>query len=105
MQPSQDDTSPEESIHGGSSIPDWQARDWEDEEYTPPDRDCGAGSSDPMAALLDGLPGFITEDIDAVLRDLPLPDAGDVPGMTVEEAIQVLYNILYSMLYMLCTLL
>ena len=39
-----------------------------------------------MAALLHGLPGFITEDIDAMLRDLPLPDGGDVPGMTVEEA-------------------
>ena len=93
MQPSQDDTSPEESIHGGPSIPDWQARNWEDEEYTPPGRDYGAGSTcrqDPMAALLDGLPGFITEDIDVMLHDLPLPDA---LGMTVGDAIQVLYNI------------
>ena len=100
MRPPHHDASPEESDNsggGGSTVvPPWLERDWEDEVYTPPGRDCGAvstGSQDPMAALLDGLPGFITEDIDVMLRDLPLPDAGDVLGMTVEDAIQVLYNI------------
>jgi len=81
----------------------WQARDWEDEDSESlsthllagrlRDCHCRAGSAsrqDPMAALLDGLPGFITEDIDVMLHDLPLPDA---LGMTVGDAIQVLYNI------------
>ena len=49
--------------------------------------------ADPIATMLDGLPGFIAEDITALLRDLPLPAAGDVAGMTVEEAIQVLHTI------------
>jgi hypothetical protein len=46
--------------------------------------------------MLDGLPGFIAEDIAALLRDLPLLAADDNPGMTVDEAIQVLW---YSMSY------
>ena len=43
--------------------------------------------------MLEGLPGFIAEDIAALLRDLPLPAAGDIPGMTVDEAIQVFHVI------------
>jgi hypothetical protein len=38
-----------------------------------------------------GLPGFIAEDIAALLSDLPLPAAGDIPGMTVDEAVQVFH--------------
>ena len=42
-----------------------------------------------------GLPGFISEDIAALLSDLQLeiPAAGDIPGMTVDEAIQVFHVI------------
>jgi hypothetical protein len=43
--------------------------------------------------MLEGLPGFIAEDIAAVLSNLPLPAAGDIPGMTVDEAIQALHVI------------
>jgi hypothetical protein len=42
-----------------------------------------------------GLPGFISEDIAALLSDLQLeiPAAGDIPGMTVDKAIQVFHVI------------
>jgi hypothetical protein len=44
---------------------------------------------DPLAELCDYLPGFEAEDITALLCDLPIPTPGDVPGMTIEEAIKV----------------
>jgi hypothetical protein len=44
--------------------------------------------------MLDALPGFIAEDVAALLRDLPLPAAGDIPGMNVDKA----HNIVYTML-------
>ena len=40
-----------------------------------------------------GLPGFIAEDIAALLSDLQIPAAGDIPGMTVVKAIQVFHVI------------
>ncbi len=33
----------------------------------------GGNRADPFATMLEGLPGFIAEDIAALLRDLPLP--------------------------------
>ena len=39
--------------------------------------------------ICDGLPGLEAADIAALLRDLPIPTPGDVPGMTVEEAVKV----------------
>ncbi len=64
----------------------------------------GGGSGvDPFTTMLNGLPGFIAEDIAALLRNLPLPAAGDIPGMTVDEVIQVfhvtkhgIYNVMYD---------
>ena len=44
---------------------------------------------DPLAELCDDLPGFEAGDITALLCDLRIPIPGDVPGMTVEEAIKV----------------
>ncbi len=44
---------------------------------------------DPLAELCDNLPGFEAGHITALLCDLPIPIPGDVPGMTVEEAIKV----------------
>jgi hypothetical protein len=44
---------------------------------------------DPLAELCDYLPGLEAGDITALLCDLPIPILGDVPGMTVEEAIEV----------------
>jgi hypothetical protein len=49
----------------------------------------GAGLRDPLAYLCDDLPGLKTGDITALLRDLPIPIAGDAPEMMVEEAIEV----------------
>jgi hypothetical protein len=49
--------------------------------------------------MLDGLPDFIAEDIAALLRDLPLPAVGDVQGMSVEQAIQVLRIVRYIAWY------
>jgi hypothetical protein len=44
---------------------------------------------DSLAELCDYLPGFEAGDITALLCDLPIPIQDDVPGMTVEEAIEV----------------
>ncbi len=56
--------------------------------------------------MLGGLPGSIAEDIAVLLHDLPLPAAGDTPGMTVDEAIQVFHVIQHTIVYtMLCTML
>jgi hypothetical protein len=44
---------------------------------------------DPLANLLDGLPGLDADEIAAMIRDLPMPNAVEVPGLTVEEAIEV----------------
>ena len=89
----------------GAEAPEWEDRDWEEYNYLPPEG--GAGSSgrrlgDMLADLLDGLPGVDADEIEALLRNLPMPDVGDVPGMTVEEAIEVydmLYILLINMLY------
>jgi hypothetical protein len=52
--------------------------------------------------LLQWFPGFIAEDIAALLLHIPLPAAGDIPGMTMDEAIKVFHvtqnNIVYRML-------
>ena len=66
---------------------DWSDRDWEDYNYSAVGRQ-GAGMMDQLAKLCDNLPGLEAEDITALLRDLPIPIPGDVPGMTVEEAIE-----------------
>jgi hypothetical protein len=44
----------------------------------------GGSGADPLATMLDGSPGFIAEDITALLHYLPLQTAGDIPGMTVD---------------------
>jgi hypothetical protein len=80
----------------------WSDRDWDDYNYVPPAGGAcggqGAGMRDPLAELCDDLPGLIAGDITASLRDLPIPTQGDVPGMTVEEAIEVLFCV-YKGLY------
>jgi hypothetical protein len=45
--------------------------------------------SDPLAGLLDVLPGLDADAIAAMIRDLPMPDAVEVPGLRVDEAIEV----------------
>ena len=72
---------------------DWSARDWEDYNYALLAGSAGggegAGRRDPLAELCECLSGLEAADIAALLRDLPIPTPGDVPGMTVEEAVEV----------------
>ena len=61
--------------------------------------------SDLFAALLDGLPGLDADEIAAMIRDLPVPNAVKVPGLTVDEAIAVWCSMQYIMVYtMLCNI-
>ena len=49
-----------------------------------------------MAALLSGIPDFNTEELEALLRDLQIPDATRNPaGMTMVEAVEVSDILLY----------
>ena len=47
-------------------------RDWDDYNYVLP------AHSAPFAALLDGLPGLDADEIAAMIRDLPVPNAVEV---------------------------
>ena len=88
---------PSESSVPSPSRTEWNSddeRDWDDYNYVPP------AHSDPFAALLDGLSGDSGLDADAIaamIRDLPVPNAVEVPGLTVDEAIayDVACNILW----------
>ena len=92
-----EDGETQESQELQDDISDWGARDWEDYNYVPPAGGAGggkgAGGGDPLANLCDGLPGLEAADIAELLRDLPMPTQGDVPEMTVEEAIEVRFCI------------
>jgi hypothetical protein len=112
MHPPSPGASESEQGGGSTGVHEWQLQDWDD--YYFPEGAGGAGGgggsgADQLATMLDGLPGFIAEDIVALLQDLPLQAEGDIPGMTVDEAIQVFHviwhNIVYMMLYnMLCNI-
>ena len=118
MRPPHHDASPEASDDSGGGgftglgVPPWLERDWEDYDFQAGGGDGagggqGAGGAShsgayPLATMLDGLPGLIAEDIAAsaaMLHDLPLPAVGDAPGMSVEEAIQVLSTVCYIACY------
>ena len=44
----------------------------------------------PLAALLAGIPDFNTEELEALLCDLPVPDDTSQPaGMTMAEAVEM----------------
>ena len=42
------------------------------------------------------MPGLRSGDINALLLDLPIPIAGDVPEMTLDEAIEVLFRVYHG---------
>ena len=71
--------------------------DWEDYNYKQ-DPAAGGGQQgdleNPLAALLAGIrtriPDFNTEELEALLRDLPVPDDTRQPsGMTMAEVVEV----------------
>ena len=73
--------------------------DWEEYNYHPkpaagasggPGRQAVPDSENTLAALLAGIPDFSTEDLEALLRDLPSPDDDNQPAsMTMKEAVEV----------------
>ena len=76
-----------------SQPPEGRDLDWEDYNYQQ-DPAAGGGQQgnleNPLAALLAGIPDFDTEDLEALLRDLPVPDDTRQPaGMTMAEAVEV----------------
>ena len=54
-----------------------------------------------LAALLNGLPGIGAEDLDTMLKDLPLPQAGETGGISVQEAVEVSAKC-YMTCYIVC---
>ena len=78
------------------SLAEWNwedEHDWVDYNYVLP------AHSDPLAGLLDVLPGLDADAIAAMIRDLPMPDAVEVPGLRVDEAIEVWCSMQYIMSY------
>lgn len=81
-------------------------RDLEDYGIDPdgPDDPPTGEEIDPaLSALLNGLPGVSAEDLEEMLKDLPLPETGATGGISVEEAVEV-KNICYIMCYIACYL-
>jgi hypothetical protein len=86
-------------VHGGGALASTAAaapsflptswvelQDWDDYDFPEDAGGVGGGGSgaDPFTTMLKGIPGFIAEDIAPLLSDLPLPAAGDIPGITVD---------------------
>ena len=104
------------SSRAPSQLPEGRDLDWEDYDYQQ-DPAAGGGQQgdldNPLAALLAGIPDFNIEELEALLRDLPVPDdTSQHAGMTMAEAVEVsdmhlacrhlacrLYNRLYTMVY------
>jgi hypothetical protein len=60
------------------SLAEWNSdneRYWDDYNYVPP------AHSDPLAGLLDVLPGLDTDAIAAMIHNLPMPNVVEVPGL------------------------
>ena len=78
-----------------SQPPEGRDLDWEDYNYQQ-DPAAGGGQQlegdleNPLAALLAGIPDFNTEELEALLRHLPVPDdTRQLAGMTMAEAVEV----------------
>ena len=80
------------------------SRDWEDFGF---DQDVPVPplSNDDinivLAALFKGLPGIYAEELDGLLKDLPMPEPGANGGISVKEAAEVCF-ICYIVCYMIC---
>ena len=78
------------------SLPGERDFDWEDYNY---DRDADdKGPANPLAALLDGIPGFDAAQLEELLEKLPMPDDDEVPGLTMSEAVEVSYHVIYHVI-------
>ena len=81
------------SSRAPSQPPEGRDLDWEDYNYQQHPA-AGGGQQgyleNPLAALLARIPDFNTEELEPLLRDLPVPDGTSQPaGMTMEEAVEV----------------
>ena len=77
-----------------SQPPEGRDLDWEDYNYQQDPAAGGGGQQgyleNPLAALLAWIPDFNIEELEALLRDLPVPDDTREPaGMTMAEAVEV----------------
>ena len=75
--------------------------DWEDNTYErEPAAGGGSQAENPLADPRAGIPDFNTEELEALLRDLPTQDdANQAAGMTMAEAVEVSY-MLYNGLHL-----
>ena len=61
--------------------------DWEDYNHLPEHDKSGDGgrlSGEAFAAMMDMIPDFDAEKLDALLRDLPMPENAEVAGLTLD---------------------
>ena len=54
-----------------------------------------------LAALLKGLQGIYAQELDGLLKDLPMPDSGAKGGISVKEAAKVCFKC-YIACYIIC---
>ena len=82
------------SSRAPSQPPEGRDLDWEDYTYQQDPAAGGGGQQsdleNPFADLLAGIPDFNTKELEALLRDLPVPDdTGQPAGMTMAEVVEV----------------
>jgi hypothetical protein len=90
--PSSDAPSSAPSIRACSIPDDERDIDWEDYNYLPENDKGGDGgrlSDEAFASMMDMIPEFYAEKLDALLCYLLMPDEAEVPGLILEEAIWV----------------
>ena len=79
-------------------------RDWEDygfDEDVPSPPPCNDDLDIVLAALLKDLPDIDAEELDGLLKDLPMPEPGAKGGISVKEAAEVCF-ICYIVCYIIC---
>ena len=80
-------------------------RDWEDYGIDPDRPDSPLLGDDinlALAALMKGVPGIDSAELETLLKDLPMPEPGAKDGISVKEAVEVIlicYIICYVTYY------
>ena len=67
-------------------------RDWEDYGINPDRPDSPLSDDDidlTLAALMKGLPGIDSAELETLLKDLPMPEPSTKDGISVKEAVEV----------------